>query len=177
MERWIARNVLHKGYVLNMVVGDVELDDGTRAVREVVEHPGGVAVVPVLGDSVVMVRQYRIALGKTIDEIPSGKFEGGESPEDRARAELEEETGYTAGRLVPVGGIYPSVGYTSEKIHMYLAFDLTKSKQNLDFDERIEVVTIPIADVREGMESHRFEDAKTIIGFYSLLSYIDENGI
>lgn len=173
MEKWINRNVLREGLVLNMIAGEVELEDGTQAIREMVEHPGGVAVVPVLNDVVVLVRQYRIALGKTMDEIPSGKLEPGQSPLERAHGELEEETGYRSNKLVPVGAIYPSVGYTSEKIHMFLAFDLEKTAQELDFDERIEVVTLPIAEARTGLQRHAFEDAKTAIGLQRLIDYLD----
>lgn len=175
MEKWVRKNILHQGRVLTMITGDAALGDGSTWPREIVEHPGGVAIVPVLGDAVVLVRQYRIALGMFMDEIPSGKLEGGESPEQRAHEELEEETGYRAVRLVPAGAIFPSIGYTSERINMFLAFDLEETEQRLDADERIEVVTLPIADIRAGLRSHTFEDAKTALGFHRLLAYLDSN--
>ena len=172
METWIASERIYSGKVVSLRVGDVRMDDGTVAFREVVEHPGGVAVVPVLGDSVVLIRQYRIAVGRDIIEIPAGKLEGDEDPEHRGRCELEEETGYRAGRMVPAGAIYASVGYTSEEIRMYLAFDLEKVGQNLEADECIETVEVPLSEIESRMANSELKDAKTIVGLHLLLDYL-----
>ena len=85
MEEWIESKKVYDGRIIAVRVGDVRMDDGTVAFREVIEHPGGVAVVPVLGDSVILVRQYRVAIGKEILELPAGKLEGVEDPEERGR--------------------------------------------------------------------------------------------
>ena len=172
METWVNSQHPYRGRIVSLRVGDVRLDDGSLAFREVVEHPGGVAIVPVLGDSVVLIRQYRIAVGRTVVEIPAGKLEGDEDIEHRAGCEVEEETGFRAGRLVPVHPIYASVGYTSEKIHMFLAFDLEKTAQRLDDDERIEPITVPIADLEPRLADGAFEDAKTFVGLHALLAYL-----
>lgn len=173
MEKWLNARTLFEGTVFSLRVGDVELADGAIAQREVVEHPGGVGIVPVLEDSVVLIRQYRIAVGAEVVEIPAGKLEPGEQPEERAKAELEEETGYRAGRLIPAGAIYASVGYTSEKIHLFLAFHLEKIGQKLEFDERIQTVEIPLAEIETRLLNNEFQDAKTIVALHRLIAYLN----
>lgn len=175
METWIRKEKRYEGRIISLRTGEVRLDDGTEAFREVIEHPGAVAVVPLHGDSVVLVRQYRVAVGKELLEVPAGKLESDEDPEQCGRRELEEETGYQADRLVPAGHIYPSCGILTEKVHLFLAFDLGKTAQKLEEDERIEVVEMPLADVRKRLKAHAFEDAKTVVGLYSLLAYQDRN--
>src|SRR6185503_13824242 len=103
-------------------------------------HPGGVGIVPVINDAVVLVRQFRIAIGRDMLEIPAGKFEPGDTPESRARIELEEETGFAPGRLVPAGRMYPSVGFLTEALHIFLAFDLREVGRRPEWDEQIEVI-------------------------------------
>jgi len=173
MEQWIENQVIYDGAVFRVRTGEVALEDGTRARREVIEHPGGVAVLPFTGESVILVRQYRIAIGKAILEIPAGKREGDEDPALCGMRELIEETGYRAGRLLDAGAVYATVGYCSEKIHLYLALDLEHVGQNLDVEERIELVTLPLAEVRQGLKGHRFEDAKTVVGLHALLQYLE----
>ena len=175
METWIDSKTVFEGRIVNLRVGDVRLADGTVAYREVVEHPGGVTLVPYHGGNVVFVRQYRIAIGTEILELPAGKLEGGEDPVERARAELREETGYTAGRIVPVGSIYSSVGYTSEEIHLFLALDLTKGGQALEEDERIEVVEIPLEEICRQIESGEYQDAKSIAGIWRLKAWLERD--
>ena len=172
METWIRREIQYKGRIVDIEAGDVRLDDGVEAFREVVRHPGGVAVVPVLNERVILVRQYRIAIGRDILELPAGKLEGEEGTEHRGRSELEEETGYRAGRMIPAGSVFASVGYSSEEIHLYLAFDLEKTVQRLESDERIELVEIPIADIPGQLERNAIQDAKTVVGLNALLDYL-----
>lgn len=173
MELWAENDILYDGKVVRLRVGEVILDDGRRALREVVEHPGGVCVIPFTGDSVIFVKQFRIALGKELLEAPAGKIEAGEAPAYRAACELEEETGYRAGALLPVGGVYASVGFCSEKIHLFLGLELVKTQQRLDDDERIELVTMPLDDVRRMLRENGFEDAKTVVGLHALLAHLD----
>lgn len=173
MEVWAENEILYDGKVVRLRVGEVILDDGRRALREVVEHPGGVCVIPFTGDSVIFVKQFRIALGKELLEAPAGKIEVGEAPAYRAACELEEETGYRAGALLPVGFVYASVGFCSEKIHLFLGLELVKTQQRLDDDERIELVTMPLDDVRRMLRENDFEDAKTVVGLHALLAHLD----
>ncbi len=172
METWIRRETVYKGRIVTVTNGVVRLADGAEAPREVIEHPGAVGIVPFDGEAVLFVRQYRIAVGKLMTEIPAGKLEGDESPETRARIELEEETGHRAGRLVPAGMFHPSVGVFSEAIHLFLAFDLIATAQRLETDERIEVERIPLDEVRRRLAANAFEDAKTIIGLHALLGHL-----
>ncbi|HOZ46487.1 MAG TPA: NUDIX hydrolase [Candidatus Hydrogenedentes bacterium] len=176
MEMWIDKKNLYEGEVVALDVGHVRLDDGVVALREVIRHPGGVAIVPFHHGHVVLIRQYRIAIGAEILEIPAGKLEGAEDPVRRAMCELEEEGGYRAGRLVPVGSVYASVGYTSEEIRLFLAFDLEPIDQRPEEDERITIVEIPISEIRAQLADNEIKDAKTVVGLGRLLKYLEEHG-
>lgn len=172
IERWIDSRVLYQGKIISVRVGEAQVNGGATATREVVEHPGGVAVVPVIDDCVLLVRQYRIAVGREVLEIPAGKLEGPEEPLQRGMKELEEETGYRAGRMVPIGSVYASVGYTSEEIHMYLGFDLEFVGQNLEFDECVELVRVPLGEIGGRLARNEFKDAKTVVGLCALLRHL-----
>ena len=166
METWTNSEVLYDGKVVRLRVGDVVLDDGHRARREVVEHPGGVCVVAFTGHSFFFVKQYRIALEKEILELPAGKLEGAEDPAARGRQELIEEIGYEAGEFISLGHVFPTVGFCSEKIHIYLATGLKHVGQQQEQDERIEVVEMSVEEVRQGLCDNLFDDAKTVCGLY-----------
>lgn len=176
MEKWIRQERPFTGQIFSLVVGEVALDDGRTAAREVIEHNGGVAVVPVLGDEVILIRQFRIAVGKEILELPAGRLEGDEDPVRRARLELVEEIGYQAGKLVPAHTYFASAGFTNEPMHLFLAYDLEWVGQQLEDDERIEQVRLPFADIRQWLRDGRIEDAKTLIGLQALLLHLKETG-
>lgn len=169
-ETWLNCETKYKGKIFDLKVGEAKLDDGTLAHREIVIHGGGVGVVPVFADSVMFVRQFRIAVDKEVLEIPAGRLEPGDSKEQRARVELEEEIGYRAGRLVHVASCHCSPGFTSELDHIYLAFDLEKTEQNLGHDERVEIVELSFGQCRQMLDRCEFDDAKTIIGLRELFA-------
>jgi len=173
METWTHDRIVYDGDVFRVRAGEVVLEDGTPARREIIEHPGGVGVIPFTGASVLFVQQYRIAVGKTILEMPAGKREKNEPPEVCGHRELIEETGYRAGQFIPAGAVYATVGYCSELIHIFLALDLEHVGQDLDHEERIEIVELPLDDVRKRLRNHAFEDAKTVVGLYALLQHLD----
>lgn len=175
MEIWKNSEIVYAGDVVRLRVGEVVLDDGSTARREVVEHRGGVCVLPFTGEAVILVRQFRIAIGDYVMEAPAGKLEGGEDPARRAACELEEETGHAAGRLVPAGTMFASVGYCSEEIHLYLALDLRKTARNPDPEERIELVEVPLRDVRGLLARNAVPDGKTVVILHALLRYLEEN--
>jgi ADP-ribose pyrophosphatase len=171
MEEWVRKESVYEGKIFSVVAGEARLDDGRIVRREVVEHRGGVAVVPVLGDTVILIRQFRIAVGRELLELPAGRLEGDEEPEERARLELEEETGYQAERMVLATSYYSSAGFTNERMYIYLAFDLRPTSQQLEFDERVALAPLPITDIAAKLAAGEFEDAKTIIGLRELLAF------
>lgn len=172
MEIWKDSEILYDGAIVRLRVGEVTLDDGRVAKREVVEHPGGVCVLPFDGTHVTLVRQFRVALGQEIIEAPAGKLEGDEDPEHRGKTELEEEAGLRAGRMVSAGGEYVSVGFCTEMVYLYLAFDLESVPQRLDEDERIELIRMPLDEMRTKLLAHEFNDGKTIILMHALLNHL-----
>jgi ADP-ribose pyrophosphatase len=140
-----------------------------RGKYEIVEHAGGAAVVAVHTDgSVLLVRQHRPAVGKSLLELPAGLVDPGEQPIDCARRELEEETGYTAQRLEPLVSFYSSPGFSTELLHVFVARGLRECLPKLDEEEDIEVVRLPLERAIEQVTSGEISDAKTVTG---LLAY------
>lgn len=173
MEIWNERKTVYNGHIFDVETGTATIANGRIASRDLVVHPGAVGIVPFNGHSVILVKQFRIAVGEYILEIPAGKLEGDEDPADRARIELIEETGYTIGTLLPKGFIYPSVGFLTEKIYLFLAFDLSKTEAQPEWDEDIEVIEMPLTEVRKKLAKGYFTDAKTIAGLLALLNHLD----
>ncbi len=169
MEQWKDSKVIYQGKIVNVRTGEVSLEDGKSAFREVIEHPGGVCVAMLDKDEVILVRQFRIAIGKYILEAPAGKLEGKDDPMERARKEMEEETGYRAGIFEYLGSAYSSVGYCSEIIHFYFATDLEYVGTKPDDDENIEIVKMPLKVVKEKLRTFWFEDSKTYIALQAML--------
>ncbi|MBQ8828314.1 MAG: NUDIX hydrolase [Clostridia bacterium] len=152
------------GKVFKALKYDVSLPDGTLAKREVVRHSGGSAVIPVdeNGD-VYMVRQYRISPGENLIEIPAGKLEIGEDPFECAVRELTEETGLIAKNVEHLISFYPTPGYCSEKIHVYLATGLKKGNPNRDEKEFLHVLKYPLSELVKMVQSGEITDSKTVI--------------
>ncbi|HYN84141.1 MAG TPA: NUDIX hydrolase [Pyrinomonadaceae bacterium] len=133
--------------------------------REVVEHPGGAGVVAVFaGASVALVRQYRHPARRYLLELPAGRIEAGESARECAARETEEELGARAGRLEPLAEFYTTPGFCAEKIWLFLATELTETRQALEEDELVEVVRLPFARALAMIDSGEIDDAKTVIG-------------
>lgn len=162
-------NGIFSGRIITVHEDTVLLVDGTHAKREIVNHNGGVAVVPLTdNDEILMVRQFRAPYKETIYEIPAGKLEKSENPLSAGMRELEEECGVTAGNVFELGKIYPTPGYCSEIIHIYGASDLSPSKQKLDEGEFLDVYKIPLDKAFEKCMSGEFRDAKTLIGIMKI---------
>ena len=136
------------GKLLKVYRDRVQLPDGKQSVREWIDHPGASAVVPIFEDgSTLMVRQFRYPPRRTFLEVPAGKIDKeGENPQEVAARELEEETGWTAGRITKLGALYPCIGYSNEIIYFYLAEDLQRGERNLAEGEFMEVMTLPFED-------------------------------
>ncbi|MBP2649778.1 MAG: hydrolase [Firmicutes bacterium] len=164
-EKLIEKKTILAGKVLNVRVDRVLLPNGKETTREVVTHPGAVAVVPRLADgSIIMVRQYRYPVGEMLLEIPAGKLNYGEDPDDCAGRELEEETGYVAGKMTKLGSIYSTPGFSDEILHLYMAEDLRQTAQNLDEDEFLAVETYSSQDIRAMLADNIIQDAKSVAG-------------
>lgn len=165
-ERVVGSDRLFAGKVVSLRVDRVVLPDGREARREVVEHPGAVAVVPLLPDGrVVLVRQYRHAVGRALLEIPAGTLdEPGESLEDAALRELAEETGYRAARLTKLAAFYTAPGFCTEELTVFLATGLTHGAQSLMDDETIAVETVALDEVPALVARGEVADAKSIVG-------------
>lgn len=163
-EKTIHSNRIYEGKIINLKVDEVKLPNGNTSKRELVEHPGAVALIAITEDNkIIMVEQYRKALERTIIEIPAGKIEKGEAPEVTALRELEEETGYTAEKLELIQSFSTSPGFADEVIHLYAAEGLTKSTSGavLDDDEFVELLEVTIEEAEQLMKENRIYDAKT----------------
>jgi ADP-ribose pyrophosphatase len=164
-EHKISSQTVFTGKILTVRNDRVRLPDGREATREVVEHPGAVAVVPVTaGGDVILVRQYRYPIAQELLEVPAGKLDKGEKPEDCAHRELEEETGCRAGRLEHLATFYTGPGFTDEIMHLYLARDLVPTAQNTDGDEFINIETYSSAQIKALLADKKIIDAKTLVG-------------
>lgn len=168
-EVFVSSERLYEGKVVNLRRDLVMLPNGKQATREIVEHPGAVAVVPVLPDGrILMVRQFRHPVGIVLLEIPAGKLSPGEDPDECARRELEEETGYRAGKLARKASIFTGPGFTNEVIHIYIAENLIKTAANPDEDEFLAIVAWEPSQIRQMIRTGQICDAKTIAGIYLL---------
>ncbi|MFK7895607.1 MAG: NUDIX hydrolase [Myxococcota bacterium] len=153
---------VYQGAQFEFVTEPVALPNGRTVELDLLRHPGASAVVPFLNDeTVLMIRQYRFATGGEILEIPAGKLDPGEAPEVCAVRELEEETGYRAGRVEKLGAIWTTPGFTDEIIHLYAAFDLEPTEQNLQPDEVIQLVPMSLDEAIEGIRNTPIYDAKS----------------
>ena len=164
------------GRRVNLHLDRVLLPRGRETTREVVEHPDCVAIVAMdAEDNVILVRQFRHAVAQELLEIPAGGIEPGEEPLQSALRELEEEIGYTAGRMERLGGFYSSPGYSTEFLHLFLATELEPGGSRAHEDEIIEVVPIPLKQVHRLITSGELRDAKSIAGLYALSLHLGKS--
>lgn len=165
-EKTISTEPIFKGKVISLQIDTVELPDGSQAKREIVKHPGAVAVVALVKDRLLLVDQYRQAMGRAELEIPAGKLEKGEDPLEAARRELQEETGYTCGKISLLHSFYTSPGFADEIIHLYVAEELTAGAMSPDEDEFLEIIEATYDEVERYISEGRISDAKTLLAFY-----------
>lgn len=163
-EKTLSTNPIFSGKIISLQVDEVELPNGRLAKREIVKHPGAVAIIPITDDNkIVMVDQYRAALERTIIEIPAGKLEKGEEPRESAIRELEEETGYECNSLEWLISFYTSPGFADEIIHVYIAKGLTKKEHaaSLDEDEFVNLHEVSLDEALTLIQEQKIYDAKT----------------
>ena len=173
METRISSKRIYDGKVLNLRVDEVKVANGKIAIREIVEHRGATAIVPLLdGGDVILVRQYRYPIESDLLEIPAGTMDPDEDPEECAVRELEEETGYRCREITKMAECFMAPGYTTEKIHFYLAKGLTKTQTRMDEDEDIKVERLRFTDALEKIRTGEIRDAKSIVGLQAVASLV-----
>ncbi|MBM7690042.1 ADP-ribose pyrophosphatase [Enterococcus ureilyticus] len=166
-EKTISRKEIFKGHMIEVVLDEVQLPNGETSTRELVFHPGAVAIIPITADNkMIMVKQFRKPMEKVLLEIPAGKIDPGEqdNPKETAERELEEETGYRANEFTFVTSMYVSPGFANELLHIYFAQDLVKvpNPRPQDDDEILELYTITLDEAKAEIASGLICDAKTI---------------
>jgi ADP-ribose pyrophosphatase len=169
MEKTLSSRLLHEGRNFDFLVDQVELPNSHVTQRDIVRHPGAVAIVPLLGDGrVALIRQYRYAAGKNLLEIPAGTLEQEEPPLECAARELREETGYGADEIEPLLSCFMAPGYSDEVIHFFVARGLSVVGDDPEEDEEITLELYSLEEVRRMIVENVIEDAKTIVGILSL---------
>ena len=164
----MTRNI-YTGKVVTLNIDTVTLPNGATIDLETIRHPGAAAVVPVKDDgTVVLIRQFRHAAGGFIYEIPAGKLQPGEDPLHCASRELEEEVGYRAASFELLSSIFTAPGFADEVIHVYKATGLTMGRQQLDPDEVLDIIEMPLAEAVSKIEDGTIRDAKTIVGLQAV---------
>ncbi len=171
MERTLSTQRVYDGRAIKLRVDTVQKPDGKTTTREIVEHSDCVAVVVLDSkDKVILVRQYRKAVGKMLLEIPAGGIDRGEQPINTVRRELQEEIGYYPNKLDKLGGFYSSPGYSTEYLHLYLATHLVPSRLEAEDTGDIEVVRVPLSKIPDFIDSGEISDSKSIAGLLRVIS-------
>ena len=174
-EKTLKSEKIYEGKIVTLRVDTVELPDKKHSKREIVEHSGAAAVVPVTKDGkVILVKQYRKPVETVLLEIPAGRLEKDEDPEICARRELAEETGYSTDRLEKILDYYTSPGFSDEIIHIYLAKDLEAGKAKPDEDEYLEVIEMPFEELLDRIMKGEIKDSKTAIGILAASRILQE---
>lgn len=175
-EERLRSEQLVDGKLLKVYRDYVRVPSGEESVREWIDHPGASAVVPLFEDgTTILVRQFRYPPRRVFYEVPAGKLDvKGESPEEVAKRELEEETGWIPGALTHLGSFYPCIGYSNEVIHFYVGEELTESKQALSDGEFIEVVRLPFEEALAMVKRREILDMKSVTALMYAESYVRE---
>lgn len=159
----MPRRLVHTGRRIRVYLDDFVAPDGSVVPRDLIEHPGAVVILPAIDrEHVCLLRNHRWVVDEVLWEIPAGTLEPPEDILDAAKRELAEETGYTAGKWTSLGFLYASPGVMNEKLHLFIAEDLTAGPMRLESDEEIEAITVPLAEAIAMCLDGRIKDAKTI---------------
>jgi ADP-ribose pyrophosphatase len=163
-ERTLASRRLYEGRIISLRVDQVERDDGHRSERDIVEHPGAVAIVAWDGERLAMVGQWRHAVGRELLELPAGTLDPGEEPLSTARRELAEECALAAEHWQPAARFYTAPGFCDEEMHLYLATGLRQTDASAPDDEAIERHWLTLGEALAAIPDGRLADAKSIVG-------------
>ena len=169
VEQTVRKNYIYEGKILKLRRDDARLPDGRPCVREIIEHSGGACVLYIKEGKVLLVRQYRYAYGESLYELPAGKLEIGEDPKNAALRELEEEAGVLAEELRLLCVMYPTPGYTNEKIYIYQAVSGKETATSPDEDEFLDVEYLPLDKVKAMLKNGDIRDGKTIVALQAYL--------
>jgi ADP-ribose pyrophosphatase len=173
----MAVHEIYKGRIIHVRREDVVLPNGVTTTLELVRHPGAAAVVALDdGGQVVLIRQFRHAAGGFIWEVPAGTLHADEAPAACAARELQEETGLAAGELMPLGSVLPSPGFCDERIHLFLARQLTPVAQQLDRDEMLTVARVPLDRALAMIAADEIQDGKSIAALHRAAAYLGSRG-
>lgn len=165
-EKTLTSSNVYDGKILKVYKDEVEIADGSKSLREVVKHSGGVVILAFKDNKILLVKQYRYPISKTVLELPAGKLESGEDPLEAAKRELEEETGYCAEIWKSLGFINTSPGFCDEKLYLYLAQELKYTFCHPDDGEIIQAGAYKIEDVLKMITNGKINDAKTICAIF-----------
>lgn len=173
LEKTVESQTVFQGRIVTVKLDKAQLPNGRLTSREVVEHPGGVAVLPLDADGcVTLVRQFRYPFQRVLLELPAGKLEKGEDHRACGLRELEEETGMTAGEFTYLGGLYLSPGYSSEVLHLYLARELRQGTSHPDEGEFLNVEKMPFQELLDRVMAGEIHDAKTVAAVLKTKVYL-----
>ncbi|MDF2877382.1 MAG: pyrophosphohydrolase including oxidative damage repair enzyme [Clostridia bacterium] len=173
--RLINREIVYKGKIFDVAEDTIEIEKGKVTKWDLVLHNGATAIVPITeNNEIILVRQYRNAENGELLEIPAGKLEKGEDPYDCAMRELEEETGYRAGHMEKVCAMFSAVGFSDEKLHLYIATQLRLGQQDLDEDEYITLEKYPLSQAVNMIFEGTIQDSKTIVGIFAAQHFLNK---
>ncbi|MDY3013800.1 MAG: NUDIX hydrolase [Evtepia sp.] len=174
-EEMVSQQTVYEGIIVNVRRDKARLLDGRITNREVVEHPGGVAIFAMdTQENVFLVRQYRYPMGEVVLELPAGKLEKGENPREAGLRELEEETGLIPGTFLPMGCSYSSPGIFAEKIYLFFAEDLKQGPVHPDDGEFVETVKIPFSELMDMVRRGEIRDGKSLAGILKASLLLEE---
>jgi len=175
-EKLISSKTVFEGRAVNLRIDTIQKASGEATTREIVWHADCIAVV-VLDDksNVILEKQYRRPAGKVLLEIPAGGIEEGETPEEAVKRELQEEIGYLPGKVTRLGGFYSAPGYCTEYLHLFLATDLKPSYLTAEDTDEIEIVRVPVSEIKGLIDSGQICDAKSVAGLLQFLALGDDS--
>ena len=168
---------IHQGRIFKIVKENITLANGVSSDMDIIRHPGASAIIPLSDkNTIILIKQYRHAIGNYIWEIPAGTLDHDEPPIECAKRELIEETGYSANQWQKLGEIISVPGYSDERIHIFLAYDLVPARQNLDKDEMLDVHEIKFDDAMEMIHRGEIQDSKSICGLFMAMHWLEKTG-
>jgi ADP-ribose pyrophosphatase len=175
-EPTVESKLVYEGRILDLRVDTVRLPSGRLTTREIAEHSDSVCMVPLDSQgNVLLVRQYRKSVESNLLEVPAGGIEENEAPEDAVLRELQEEVGYTAGKITRLAGFWVSPGWCTEFMHAYLATELSPARLDADFDENITVIQVPLAQTIDLISSGEIQDGKSVASLLLAMRHLEDN--